>query len=70
MASSGSFFLARSQLVGVEVGYRVIPFVPVHVDHHTVEGADPWHATTIAEVQASTGQVTSDGSSEYAAIHL
>jgi hypothetical protein len=34
----------------MEVGYRVITLVPVHIDHHTIEGADPRHGTTIAEV--------------------
>jgi uncharacterized protein len=48
-------------MVSVEVGYGVIPFVPVHVDHNTVEGADPWHATTMAEVQASEGRPRSMG---------
>jgi hypothetical protein len=39
-------------MVGMEVCYRVIPLAPVHVDHHTIEGADPRHGTTMAEVPA------------------
>ena len=34
---------ATSCVVGVEVGHRVIPLVPVHVDHHSVERANPRH---------------------------
>jgi hypothetical protein len=45
-------------VVGVEVGYGVIPLVPVHVDHHTVERADSRHEMTIAEVQ--TGQALAE----------
>src|SRR5215813_11236191 len=43
---------AAACMVGMEVCYGVIPLVPVHVDHHTVEGADPRHETTIAKVSA------------------
>src|SRR5215813_9046950 len=43
---------AAACMVGMEVCYGVIPLVPVHVDHHTVEGADPRHDTTIAKVSA------------------
>src|SRR5262249_53604993 len=43
---------AAACMVGMEVCYGVIPLVPVHVDHHTVEGADPRHDTTIAKVAA------------------
>src|SRR6266487_6572703 len=39
-------------MVGMEVGYGVIAFVPVHVDHHSVERADTWHGTTIARLEA------------------
>jgi hypothetical protein len=41
-------------MIGVEVRYGMIPLVPVHVDHHTIEGADPRHGTTIAEATPSS----------------
>jgi hypothetical protein len=41
-------------MVGMKVGYRVIPLVPVHIDHHTVEGADTRHDTTIPRLPAVT----------------
>jgi hypothetical protein len=32
-----------TRMVSVEMGDRVITLVPVHVDHHAVEGADTRH---------------------------
>jgi hypothetical protein len=39
---------APSGVVGVEVGDWVIPLVPIHVDHHTVECPYPRHEMTVA----------------------
>ena len=35
-------------MVRMKVGHRVIPFVPVHIDHDPVKRADTRHAPTIA----------------------
>src|SRR6266481_3484340 len=35
-------------VVGMEMSDRVVALVPVHVDHHAVKGANPWHETTLA----------------------
>ncbi len=36
----------KPSVVGMKVCYRMVPLVPVHVDHDTVEGAHPWHVPT------------------------
>src|SRR5438067_1590196 len=53
-------------MVGMKVGHGVIPLVPVHVDHYTVEGADPRHDMTIANVPGSAGQDWVEASSRVA----
>jgi hypothetical protein len=42
-------------MVGVEVGYRVIALVPVHVDHDPVERADTRHGPTITDSSLQDG---------------
>ena len=37
---------ATASMVCMEVGYWVIPLVPVHVDHHSIKRANTRHATT------------------------
>lgn len=52
-------------MVGVEVSYGVIPLIPVHVDHNTVERSDSRHDMTIAEVQAGQALVERPGVRRY-----
>jgi hypothetical protein len=47
------------------VSYGVIPLIPVHVDHNTVERSDSRHDMTIAEVQAGQALVERPGVRRY-----
>jgi hypothetical protein len=47
-----------SCVIRMKMGHGVITFIPVHVDHHSVERTDTWHGPTIAACRSPGTLIT------------